>query len=91
MKIKWGKRFAGKSINALRILVDSTHFCIYGQTPLILRWESNKFKGPGLKFEVAGCVLTGHLVREHGPFPRGSYPDLTIIRIAINSSLVAGG
>ena len=39
---------------------------------------SHKFKSSGLRYEVALCIQTGDLVWTNGPFPCGSYPDISI-------------
>ena len=90
MKIKWAKRFTSNSSNACKVSVDGTDFRIYKPNPFSSQWFSHKFKGPGLRYEVAVCILTGHVVWTHGPFPCGSYQDLSIYRIAMKSSLTAG-
>ena len=39
---------------------------------------------------MAVCIRTGHVVWTHGPFSCGSFPDLTIYRIAMKGSLAPG-
>jgi hypothetical protein len=41
---------------------------------------SEKFNGPGVKYEVAVCIRTGWIVHTHGPFPCGEWHDLTVAR-----------
>ena len=47
-------------------------------------WHSHKFNGPGLRYEVAICMLTGCTVWIMGPFPCGDWPDIEIFRFALN-------
>ena len=42
------------------------------------RWLSHKFKGPGLRYEVALNILTGQICWINGPFACGKYNDWTI-------------
>ena len=42
------------------------------------RWYTNKFSGPGLRYEIAICILTGELVWINGPFSPGVYNDYKI-------------
>ena len=41
-------------------------------------WFSAKFKGPGLRYEVASSILGGDICWVNGPFPCGSWPDWKI-------------
>lgn len=43
-------------------------------------WYSHKFKGPGLRYEVAVSILGGDIVWTCGPFPCGRMNDLMIFR-----------
>ena len=42
------------------------------------RWFSPKFKGPGLRYEIAISILEGDIVWVNGPFPPGLYNDVQI-------------
>ena len=53
---------------------------IFEQSPFDAKWFSHKFKGPGLRYEIAICIVTGHIVWVYGAFPCGSHPDLKIFR-----------
>ena len=44
------------------------------------KWYSHKFKGPGLRYEVAVCIQTGDIVWTAGPFPCGRRPDKKIFK-----------
>ena len=52
-------------------------------------WYSHKFKGPGLRYEVALCIKTGDIVWFNGPFPYG-VPDLNIFRGGLRIQLGPG-
>jgi hypothetical protein len=44
------------------------------------RWYSHKFKGPGLRYEVALSILTGSICWINGPFPCGVANDWQIFK-----------
>ena len=44
------------------------------------RWYSYKYKGPGLRYEVALCILTGSICWINGPFPCGMLNDWQIFK-----------
>ena len=89
-QIKWADCFDGSSSNVCKVSVDGTDFRIYEPTSFSSKWFSHKFKGPGLRYEVAVCIRNGHIVCTHGPFLCGSFPGPTIYRIAMKGSLAAG-
>ena len=70
--------------------VDGTDCQIFEQTPFDGKWCSHKFKGPGLRYEVAICIVTGHMVWIFGGFPCGSHPDLKIFRSGLAHILEPG-
>jgi len=39
--------------------------------PFCAVWNSFKFKGPGVRYKIAICILTGEIVWVIGPFPAG--------------------
>ena len=61
-----------------KITVDGTDFRIQEPIPFNPKWYSHKFKGPGLRYEVAICIKTGCIVWVIGPFPAGEWPDRKI-------------
>lgn len=67
--------------------VDGTDFRIREPYPFDKKWYSHKFKGPGLRYELGVSVSTGRIVWAHGPFPCGSFSDLTIFKIAMKKAL----
>ena len=63
-----------------RVTIDGTDFRIQEPKQFSSRWFSHKFKGPGLRYEVAVSINGGDIVHTNGPFPCGSWPDITIFR-----------
>jgi hypothetical protein len=54
------------------------------------KWRSHKFNGPGLRYEVALCIRTGHIVWVNGGLPCGEWPDLRLARNAFIDRLQPG-
>ena len=58
---------------------------------------SHKCKGPGLRYEVEICILTGYIVLIIGGYPCCAYPDLQIFReglskiLEVEEKLIADG
>lgn len=75
---KWTKRLPEDSDSTCKVSVDGTDFRIYELKPFEAKWFSHKFKGPGLRCEVALCISTWYIVSTHGPFPCGSWSDLKL-------------
>jgi hypothetical protein len=63
-----------------KVTVDGTDFRIMEPSPFDPKWLSEKFNGPGLKYEVAVCIKTGWIVHTNGPYPCGEWHDLTVAR-----------
>lgn len=59
--------------------VDGTDCPIHEPRPFNKQWFSQKFKGPGVKYEIAIDVLTGDCVWISGPF-KASKSDIRIFR-----------
>jgi DDE superfamily endonuclease len=57
--------------------------------PFDPKWLSQKFNGPGVKYEVAVCIQTGWIVHVNGPYPCGSWHDLTVARDDLCYKLLA--
>jgi hypothetical protein len=70
--------------------VDGTDFAINEPTPFSSRWFSHKFRGPGLRYEVAVSINGGDIVHTNGPFPCGEWPDITIFRSGLMDKLAPG-
>lgn len=61
------------------VSVDGTDCPIYEPRPFNKEWFSQKFKGPGVKYEIAIDVLSGDCVWISGPF-KASRSDIKIFR-----------
>jgi DDE superfamily endonuclease len=66
--------------SACKVTVDGTDFRIMEPSPFDPKWLSEKFNGPGVKYEVAVCIQTGWIVHTNGPYPCGQWHDLTVAR-----------
>ena len=53
-------------------------------------WYSHKFKGPGLRYEVAACILTSDIVWINGPYMPGDWNDLSIFQDGLMHQLDQG-
>ncbi len=73
-----------------KITLDGTDVPIQEPRPFSPKWYSHKFKGAGLRYEVALCIQTGWIVWVHGPFPCGRFSDLRIARESIIHKLRPG-
>jgi hypothetical protein len=72
------------------VTVDGTDCRIQEPTPFDKKWYSHKFKGPGVRYEVAVCIQTGWIVWVNGPYMCGRYPDLKIARDRLHYYLLEG-
>ena len=70
--------------------VDGTDFRVQQSTVFDTKWYSHKFKGPGLRYEVAVSINGGDIVWTNGPFPCGRWPDITIFRSGLMDNLLPG-
>lgn len=62
------------------VTVDGTDFRVAEPMPFSRKWYSQKFKGAGLRYEVAICIQTSEIVWVQGPFAPGQWPDLKIFK-----------
>ena len=62
----------------------------FNNYPSVAVWYSYKFNGPGLRYEVGLCILTGRIVWVHGPIPPGGWNDLQIFRHSLVTHLGQG-
>ena len=79
-QVKWENRFARDRGKTCKVTVDGTDCPINDPKPFNTRWYSHKFRGAGLRYELAVCIQTGWIVWVNGPYPCGSFPDITIFR-----------
>ena len=68
------------------ISVDGTDCPVFEPSPFNKEMYSHKLNGPGLKYEVAVCLKTGHIVWINGPFV-ASVNDGTIFREGLSGLL----
>ena len=68
------------------ISVDGTDCPVFEPQPFSRSMFSQKFNGPGLKYEVAVCLKTGLMVWTNGPF-EGSTSDGTIFQQSLSGRL----
>lgn len=70
--------------------VDGTDFMVAQYSPWSMSWYGHKFHGPGVRYEVAICILTGRIVWIHGPFRCGEWNDVSIFTHALMNELEDG-
>ena len=80
LQIVWENRFLSDNGSQCKITVDGTDFRIMEPQPFNARWLSEKFNGPGVKYEVAINIQNGWIVHINGPYPCGEWHDLTVAR-----------
>ena len=61
-----------------------------GKTMINKALYSWKFRGPGLRYEVATSIKTSDVVWINGPFAPGDYDDLSIFRLGLKHMLQDG-
>ena len=77
--------------------VDGTDFRILEPKTFSPDWYSHKYKGPGLRYEIAVSISQGYIVSVNGPFPCGLWTDRKIFNAALlheldeNELVVADG
>jgi hypothetical protein len=88
-QIKLSNRLINDSQQRSTMVVDGIDFRI--QEPrkngFNTKWYSHKYNKPGIRYEVATCINTGHIVWIHGPFPCGSHDDRTVFRLGLKNFL----
>lgn len=88
--IKMENRFRDNIGCTCLVTVDGTDCRIEEIKPFNRGWYSHKFKGPGVRYEVAVCIQTGWIVWVNGPYPCGEWPDLRIVRDRLIHQLLPG-
>jgi hypothetical protein len=86
-QIKWENRKHNDAGNDCLTSVDATDCMIPRVKGQGKPFNSHKFDGPGLRYEIAVCILTGWIVWVMGPFPCGDWPDVSIFRFALKHML----
>ena len=87
IQIVWENQKVGDSGEDCLVSVDCTDFRIQEPTIFWKGWYSHKFKGPGLRYEVAVSLKTGYIVWVNGPFACGVWPDIKIFRSSLKTFL----
>ncbi|KAI2499167.1 hypothetical protein MHU86_15319 [Fragilaria crotonensis] len=78
--IRWENRFRSDRGKTCKVTVDGVDFPIEEPTPFDSQWFSHKFRGPGLRYEMAICIQTGDIVWVNGPYKCGKWPDVKIFK-----------
>ena len=58
--------------------------------PFNPKWCSHKFKGAGLRYEIAVNIQTGDIVWLNGPFPCGEFNDIKFFKKNLQKMLLPG-
>jgi len=90
LQIRWSNRLRNDRGKTCKVTIDGTDFRICEQHPFNKRWYSHKFRGPGVRYEVAVCIQTGDIVWINGPYPCGRWPDIKIFRHRLIHKLLPG-
>lgn len=67
--------------------VDGTDCPINEPHPFSPGWYSHKFRGPGVRYEVALSVSSGKIIWVNGPFRCGTHPDNKIFQTDMKKAL----
>ena len=68
--------------------MDCVDFLLLEQYPFNSGWCSYKFNKAGLRYEIGICIQTGLIVWVNGPFPAGTWVDITIFRHGLIAHLL---
>ena len=73
--------------NLCLMSVNCTDCLMQEPMPFNKKWYSNKLNGPGVRYELCVCVMTGWIVSVNGWFPCGQWPDKKIAKIGIEKKM----
>jgi DDE superfamily endonuclease len=92
MQIRLEDRFEGDAFQRAVMVVDGIDFQIAEplKNGFSSVWYSQKWNGPGIKYEIATCIKTGKIVWINGPFPCARFNDLQLYRIGLKGQLTTG-
>lgn len=83
LQVKWENRLdCAASGQTCFVSIDGVDFKIFEPQPFNPGYFSHKFRGPGLRYEIALNIRTGYIVWAHGGYPCGLYSDLRLAREA---------
>ena len=68
--------------------MDGIHIKLQETSPFNQTWNSHKFAGVSVAYELASCIRTGDIVSFNGPFLAGGCPDINIFRNKIKKKLL---
>ena len=88
MKILLHNRFRYDNGSLAKLTVDGSDFRTYLHGNNAALWFSHKYKGPGIRYEIAIAIQTGDICHTGGPFPAGQWPDIKIFRSCLKQKLV---
>ena len=73
----------GDKGHVCKLTVDGTDFCIQDPSPFLPGWQSLKFRGPALRYEVGVNIQNGFICWINGPFQAGAFNDISIFRFSL--------
>jgi hypothetical protein len=80
----------GDNGSRAKISLDGTDCQVNEPSEFSSRWFCHKHKCAGLRYEVGICIQTGWIVWTNGPYPCGTFPDITIARHLLIPELLPG-
>ena len=76
----WSNRLKGDRGKTAKINLDGIDFCIKKNADFPRKFNSHKFNGSALRYEVATNIQTGDIVWTSGPWLPGVYNDVAAFR-----------
>ena len=89
-QIRLSNRFRGDKGRVCKLSVDGADCPMQEPYPFSKIWYSHKFKGPGLRCEIACCIQTGDICWINGPFKCGQWTDPMIFKRNLKHQLQPG-
>lgn len=94
LQIKIDSRFKEDTHEDCLLSVDGVDFEIEEPYPYVRNisnvWYSHKFKGPGLRYEIAIAIKSGDIAWLNGPYPCGKHNDLALFKKSLCTFLEEG-
>ncbi len=85
-----GKSIRRSSWQSCFCSLDGLDLPILEPTPFSPKWFSHKFRGAGVRYEIALNIRTEDIVWTNGGYPCGEFPDLKVAREAYVLSVNPG-